>query len=100
MIDEDVVRINVKFAQRRTTIIDSATARVIASWWHNGQWCPGYSFVSTGAINDTVRDWARDESKGYLADPHDRLVLTALVDYLLAHPDREPVPGWSELWVR
>ncbi len=100
MNDEQTVYDNCRLATREGIPIDDATARVIASWWHDGR--HGYSFTSTGAINGDVRRWAHSLLRGVSDWPgsDDWVAVEALVTYIDRHEDRDPVEGWSELWVR
>lgn len=83
--------------------VSDACARVIASWYHNGQASLGYSFVSTGAIPEEPSDvWhdLTDNGKSYeSADRDDREALNMLGTYLTNAGPRGPVDGWSNLWV-
>lgn len=103
--DESAVRDEVRAAQREGREISDACARVVASWWHDGQASAGDSFVSTGAIttpdpSDLWRELGRD------ADGQPEWMVDAL-DCLGTYLVRRfndgkagPVAGWSGLWVR
>jgi len=99
MDDVYVVR-NCRAAQDAGHEIDDATARVIASWWHDG--AAGYEFTSTGTVNPRVRRWLSDTivSEYTALGEDDRLALDMLGTYMFRTPCRGPVPGWSALWVR
>jgi hypothetical protein len=82
--------------------ISDACARVIASWFHDGQSSAGYSFVSTGAIADPT-DVYRDLTPGDVYNDQPewmQAALSCLGTYLSNRADRGPVSGWSNLWVR
>ena len=101
--DQEAVYAECRQAQAEGREISDACARVIASWWHNGQGSPGYAFVSTGAYGSSTDLWRdlTDNGREYdRADADDRLALDMLGTYLLNRDDRGPVPGWSRLWVR
>lgn len=103
MSDEAKVYRNCAEAREAGREIDDATARVIASWYHDGGTSASYSFVSTGAITkDPGKLWAEFTREGTLyisGDERDKMTLLKLAAYLIHRTDRGPVPGWSNLWV-
>jgi hypothetical protein len=83
--------------------IGDACARVIASWWAGGEASPGYAFVSTGAIttDDPADVWRDLCAIGYEGTRGwERAAVDCLGTYLIKRDRRDPVPGWSGLWVR
>ena len=99
--DERAVNIACQTAQSEKREISDATARTIASWYHDGQWTDGYKFVSTGAISDPTALWRELVITLYEGEtPANRLALDMLGTYLLNAGKRGPVAGWSDLWVR
>lgn len=99
--DQDAVYAEVEAKEGQGEITD-ACARVIASWWHNGQASLGYAFTSTGAIPDDPSDlWRELCAADYQRmAPQDKRAADALGTYLRAAGPRGPVDGWSTLWVR
>lgn len=73
-------------------MIPDARARTIAADWHDSR-DASYQFSSSGAITEPIRRIFRQ-----LAAETGEPDLIALTDYLDAHADRGPVPGWSRLW--
>ena len=68
--------------------IDAGIARVIASWWHGGQWSALYSFASSGHIGTDLID----EIKACAPDsPDDAAALAALLEWV----DRPITAVWS-----
>lgn len=80
-------------------VIDDATARVIASWWHGGQWSPLYSLSSCGAIDDRTVGEIKSDLASRIMDRSESLPLRALLAYVEKHGTRGRVAGWSDLWV-
>lgn len=83
--------------------ISDACARVIASWWSQGNEPLSMSFVSTGAITGTPDEvWhacgGDHYHDGHLTDT-DRLALDFLGTYLQNREHRGPIEGWHELWL-
>ena len=101
--DETKVRNALALAKAEDREIDDATARVIASWYHNGG--DGYAFVSTGSINGASRTWndLTEDGKVYgYASAFEKECLNWLGTYLI-HRFKEtngaPIHGWSGLWL-
>lgn len=80
-------------------VIPDAAARMIASQYHGGQTSALYSLTSAGAI-DT--DSLRREITSFYVDESmtvgDLRKLDHLAFWIMAHGNRGPVEGWSELW--
>jgi hypothetical protein len=88
-----------RVAQGHDQEIDDATARVIASLYHEGQASVSYSFVSTGAIVDPTSVY-REMFPNYDAlAPDEKLLASMFGTYLHNRPDRGPVAGWSRIWL-
>lgn len=76
-------------------IVDGA-ARTIASWYAGGQAVALSALSTSGAILPGAADAVQREmdTEGPAED------LEALLAYVQHHGVREPVTGWSGLWVR
>ena len=101
MNDETAVEAEVSDSYAFNRVISAGCARTIASWWNDGADTVVYSFVSTGAIHESDVDtlWGRFEP--HSESGHNPLM--ALREYLYtraANDEFEPVPGWSDMWVR
>ena len=72
-------------------------ARIVAGWWHEGQWSSLYSLASCGAIDE----WTAHEIEGCIGN--DRLsnfhlqALQALLGYVNQHGIRGQQPHWNNL---
>lgn len=103
MNDEEKAILACEAAQAEGREIDDATARVIASLYHNGQASLGYSFASTGAIpedtSDLWRDLFGDVYNESWMGPKQRLMADMLGTYLINRADKGPVDGWSKIWL-
>lgn len=100
MSDYENVVHAVRIAMGENREIDDATARVIASLYHSGQWSDSYSFASTGAIADASDIWhcCFPDYAG-LENEREKLIADMLGTYLLNRADKSAVPGWSKLWL-
>lgn len=86
-------------AQAANREIDDATARVIASMYHEGQSSITYAFTSTGAVTDPT-DVYREAFPNYDAlMVEEKLLADMFGTYLMASGARSPVAGWSRLWL-
>jgi len=74
-------------ADDRCYVIEEQTARVVAGWWHGGQWSALYSFASAGVIRSDLLDEIRED----IRQNPDAVDLAAL----LAYVDRPVSSVWS-----
>jgi hypothetical protein len=91
-------------ATRAHRVISDACARVIASQWHDGQASVGYSFASSGHIEESAdRVWndlfggVYESLKG--ADRGGADALRAYLNRRQKSRHMNAIPGWSELWL-
>lgn len=97
--DFEQVMQNVDHAVVNNREIDDATARVIASMYHEGQWSVSYSFTSTGAIADLFELYRECFPNYDDLSTDEKLVADMFCSYVTRHGKRGPVDGWSKLWV-
>ena len=106
MNDEEAVDIHIDAREAADDgEISDACARVIASWYSEGEGTAGYEFASTGAITSATlyRELTRMGSGRSLyerASPNRKRALDWLGTYLANRADKGPVPGWSDIWIR
>ena len=81
--------------------ISDACARVLASQYYEGQASLGYSFVSSGSIPEDTSDLWRElfGSVYETSSPDEKIAMDMMGTYLIQNGPREPVPGWSSLWL-
>ena len=86
-------------AQAEGREIGDATARVIASMYHDGG--DGYAFASSGYIADDDDTWRSLFGRGFYETmtADERLLADMLGTYFTNRPDRGRVAGWSGLWL-
>lgn len=93
--DDDASRIDraINHAAAEQHHIDDATARLIASQLHGGQWSAFYSFASTGTI-DAERLATEIAEVAELPDDQVRAWLGHFAAYAAVNGPRGPVEGW------
>lgn len=102
--DDELIDQELDAAESMEVVMTDATARVIASQLHGGQASDLYVFASTGYIRDTLMreiEHLAEEFDEY--DPSQRRIahLAAYLAQRISQPrGRQPVKGWSELWLR
>lgn len=102
--DDELIDQELHAAESMEVVMTDATARVIASQLHGGQASDLYTFASTGYIRDTLMreiEHLAQEFDEY--DPSQRRIahLAAYLAQRISQPrGRQPVKGWSELWLR
>jgi hypothetical protein len=99
--DEGLVWKEIRSAMVEGRLISDACARVIASWFHDGQGSAGYAFVSTGIIDDPslLIGELFDVATLKQLEDGDFAVALALGRYVHEVGPRPAKPFWSTLWL-
>lgn len=96
---ENVVH-NARVAMGNGVEIDDATARVIGSLYHEGQFTVSYAFTSTGMISDPTDVYRECFPGPYNTLSHGEQTLADMFGtYLHNRMHRGAVDGWARLWV-
>lgn len=99
MGDFDKAVASAREAQAANCEIDDATARVIASMYHEGQASVTYSFTSTGAVTDPTDVYWEAFPDYNALSAEEKLLADMFGTYLMVCGARPPVAGWSRLWL-
>lgn len=95
LIDQEIQRVSSEYGP-----ISHQGARVIASQLHDGQRTAMYALASSGAVNkNQLGNEINHVFQAEGTTPQMKKWLGALYEYVEAVGDREPVPGWSGIWL-
>lgn len=100
--DDELIDMSIDASIEMEEIIDSATARMIASQLHGGMASDLYSFSSTGAISKGLLTEIERAYEEFMEDePTLRKIvfLSTYVAHRYATGDRGAKEGWHKLWL-
>ncbi|MGW5074041.1 hypothetical protein [Rhodococcus sp. NPDC004095] len=100
--DEDLVNLEIQKAAEEERPIGHAGARVLASLIHDGQRSAMYALASSGALVEGLEDEIAYDADiaARLGVDEMQMWMAQLAHYVETREDREPVEGWSDLWLQ
>ncbi|EON33770.1 hypothetical protein GTC6_05367 [Gordonia terrae C-6] len=100
--DEELIERSIDRALETEQRIDDATAKVIASMLHSGQFTALYALSSSGAISHRLADELDLEHRLSIQQnaPEIRRWVEQLQAYVQGRESHDPVEGWPQLWLQ